>query len=136
MENFSPKDLKARHAILSGMPGGVSIQILMTPFLRDQEIVDTSIRLDGIDLPSSILRDLAGKSFEFSINPDEGYIDGSIYLNNIHHPVDVTSLNFSKSRDGKLTLIVKGIYVFDLEGLDRPGNVPFTLATTVSSCAI
>lgn len=136
MEYFPPQDLKARHAILSGSPGDVSIQILMIPFLLNQEIVDTSIRLDGIDLPSNMLRDLAGKSFEFPINPDDGYIDGSIYLKNTHHPVDVTSLNFSKSRDGKLTLIVKGVYVFDLEGLDRPGNVPFTLATTVSSCAI
>ena len=136
MEDFSPKDLKARHAILSGMPGDVSIKILMNPFLRDQKIVDTSIRLDAINLPSNMLRDLEGKSFEFPTNPNDGYIDGSIYLENSHHPVDVTSLNFSKSRDGQLTLIVKGVYVFDFEGLDSLGNTPFTLAATVSSCAV
>lgn len=136
MEDFSAKELKARHAILSGMPGDVSITILMRPFLRHQEIVDTSIRLDAIDLPSNRLGDLAGKSFEFPTNPDEGYIDGSIYLDNKHHPVDVTSLNFSKSRDGLLTLVVKGVYVFDLEGVDSPGNTPFILAATVSSCAV
>jgi hypothetical protein len=27
MENFSPKDLKARHAILYGIPGDISIDI-------------------------------------------------------------------------------------------------------------
>jgi hypothetical protein len=136
MEDFSPKLLKAHHAILSGAPGDVSIKILMAPFLFDQEVVDTSIRLDGINLPSSMLRDLAGKLFEFPTNPNDGYIDGSIYLESAHHPVDVTSLSFSKSRDGQLTLIVKGVYVFDFEGLDNLRNTPFTLAATVSSCAV
>jgi len=140
MEDFSPKKLKFRHAILSGMPGDVSIEILMHPFLWNQAIVDSSIRLDGIDLPSNMLSDLAGKSFEFPIDSDEGSIersiDGSIYLDNAHHPVDVTSLNFSKSRDGQLTLIVKGAYVFDFEGLDGLGKIPFTLAAAVSSRAV
>ena len=133
MTDFSPSDLKARHAILSGELGNVSIEIMISPFLHDQEIVDTSIHLDCINLPSSILRDLAGKSFEFPTNPNDGYIDGSIYLNNAHHPVDVTSLNFSKSRNGQLVLIVKGVYIFNYEGLDGLDNTQFTLATSVSS---
>ena len=136
MEDFSPNKLKFRHAILSGVPGNVSIEILMHPFLWNQAIVDSSIRLDGIDLPSNMLRDLAGKSFEFPIDFDEGSIDGSIYLDNAHHPVNVTSLSFSKSRDGQLTLIVKGVYVFDFEGLDGLGKIPFTLAAAVSSRAV
>lgn len=136
MEDFSPKELKPRHAILSGKPGEASITILMRPFLRDQEIVDTSIRLDAIDLPSNLLKDLAGRSFEFPANPNAGYIDGSIYLGNAHHPIDVSSLHFSETRDGELTLIVKGVYVFDFEGLDSLGRAPFTLAAAVSSCAV
>lgn len=136
MATFSHKDLKPRHAILSGAPGDATITILLRPFLREGEIVDTSIRLEGIDLPSNLLRDLAGKAFEFPVNPDDGYIDGSIYLESAHHPVDVTSLNFSASRDGQLTLVVKGAYVFDFEGLDGLGRVPFTLAAAISSCVV
>ncbi len=136
MHNFTPKSLSARHAILSGTPEEVSIEILISPFLWEQEIVDTSIRLDGIELPSNMLKDLAGKSFEFPLNPDEGYIDGSIYLGGAHHPVDVSSLSFNRSRDGHLTLVVKGVYVFEFEGLDDLPNTPFTLAASVSSCAI
>ena len=87
-----------------------------------------------------MLRDLAAKSFEFPIDSDEGSIegsiDGSIYLDNAHHPVNVTSLSFSKSRDGQLTLIVKGVYVFDFEGLDGLGRIPFTLAAAVRSRAV
>jgi hypothetical protein len=136
MENFSPKTLKAYHAILSGVPGNISITLLMLPFLREGEIVNTEIRLDGINLPSNMLRDLADKVFAFPINPDVGYIDGSIYLEGTHHPVDVTSLRFCKSRTGYLTLILKGIYAFSDEGLGDFGDTPFTLAATVSSCAL
>jgi hypothetical protein len=42
---------------------------------------------------------------------------------------------FRKPRGGQLMLIVKGIHAFDFERLDRPGNPPFTLAVTMSSCA-
>ena len=136
MEKFSIRDLKARYAILSRTAGDVSITILMKPFLRGMDVVDTSIRLDGIDLPSNRLSDLAGKSFAFPANPEDGYIDGSIYLDNRHHPVDVTALSFNRSRDGDLTLVVKGVYVFELEGLDGLSNTPFTFGVTVSSTAV
>ncbi|MBD7922368.1 hypothetical protein [Xanthomonas bonasiae] len=135
MKNFSPVDLKARHAILSGEPGNVSLTLLMSPFLVDGTLVDTSVRLDGVNLPSNLLSDLAGKSFVFPVNPQEGYIDGSIYLDDRHHPVDVTSLTFNCSRAGGLTLLVKGTYLFSVEGLVGLGNMPFQMAAPVSSCA-
>ena len=136
MNNFLLNALKARHAVISkDANDSISIEILMMPFLFNQELVDQSIRLDGIALPSDVLRDLAGKSFEFPINPVEGYIDGSIYLENRHQPVDVTLLSFSQSRDGKLNLIVKGIYMFDL-GEYGQFSQPFTLAAIISSCAV
>jgi hypothetical protein len=136
MASFSPKQLEARHAIVSGFSGDFSIEILMRPFFDDEEIVDTSLRLDGVNLVSGLLRDLVGKTFEFPVNPDEGYIDGSIYLKGAHHPADVTSLQFNESRDGKVMLIAKGVYVFDFEGLDRLGKTPFVLAAPVSSTVV
>ncbi|MDR2213929.1 MAG: hypothetical protein LBE21_09945 [Pseudomonadales bacterium] len=137
MEKFPVNSLTPKHAVISRMPdGSMSIEILMTPFLWNQEIVDTSIRLDGVDLPSDMLKDLAGKSFKFPTNSEDGYIDGSIYLGNAHHPVDVTSLDFNVSRTGSLKLIIKGIYQFEFEGLDGVANTPFVLAASVSSCAV
>ncbi|MCL2310620.1 MAG: hypothetical protein FWC42_10225 [Proteobacteria bacterium] len=137
MEKLQLKSLKPRHAILSGDPECVSIEILITPFLWNQEIVNTSIRLDGIDLPSNMLRDLVGKSFEFPINPMDGYIDGSICIGE-HHPVDVTSLSFNRSRDGDVSLVVKGVYELDpsFDFFEQTGRIPFTMGTTVSSCAV
>ncbi|KMM76999.1 hypothetical protein ACP93_01905 [Xanthomonas sp. NCPPB 1128] len=136
MSTFSPSVLKPRHAILFGRPGDAALEILLRPFLHAGEIVDTAIRLDGIALPSLRLGELAGQRFDFPRNPQDGYIDGSLYLAGAHHPVDVDSLTFSLSRDGQLTLVVKGVYAFDVEGLDELGEVPFTLAARVSSCAL
>lgn len=136
MSTFSPSELKPRHAILSGLPGDAALEILLRPFLHAGEIVDTSIRLDGIALPSLRLGELAGRRFDFPRNPQDGYIDGSLYLVGAHHPVDVDTLTFDHSRDGQLTLVAKGVYAFDVEGLDGLGQVPFTLAARVSTCAL
>ncbi|MBB6368313.1 hypothetical protein FHR56_003492 [Xanthomonas sacchari] len=136
MSTFSPSVLQPRHAILSGLPDAAALEILLRPFLRDGEIVDTAIRLDGIALPSLRLGDLAGQRFDFPRNPHAGYIDGSLYLDGAHHPVDVDMLTFNLARDGQLTLVAKGVYAFDVEGLGDLGKVPFTLAARVSSCAL
>jgi hypothetical protein len=137
MEKLQLKLLKPRHAILSGDPECVSIEILIMPFLLNGEVVNTSIRLDGIDLPSNMLRDLVGKIFAFPVNPNDGYIDGSIYIQE-HHSVNVTSLSFSKSRDSDANLVVKGTYEFDPHWsfFEQTGCIPFTMGTTVSSCAV
>lgn len=132
---FPIRLLKPRHAILAGEPC-VSIMILMRPFLWNGEVVDTSIRLDGIELPSTHLNELIGKSFAFPISPEDGYINGSIYLESKHHPVDVTELSFPLARDGGLSVIVKGIYKFEHEGLCGLPDTPFTFGVRVSSCAI
>ncbi|XTQ94040.1 hypothetical protein ACQR5W_19665 [Xanthomonas sacchari] len=136
MSTFSPSALKPRHAILSGLPGAASLEILLCPFLHAGEIVDTAIRLDGIALPSLRLGELAGQRVDFPRNPQDGYIDGALYLFGAHHPVDVDTLTFHLSRDGQLTLVAKGAYAFDVEGLDDLGTVPFTLAARLSTCAL
>jgi hypothetical protein len=128
--------ISPRHAILSGEPQNASIEILLKPFLWKDTLVDTSIRLDGIDLPSLHLSELAGKQFNFPLNPEDGAIDGSIYLDNAHHPVDVSSLSFIRSRDEGLNVVIKGVYVFEFEGLDNLKNSEFTVGVSLSSCAV
>ena len=82
------------------------------------------------------LATLADQTLAFALNPDEGAIDGSIYLGSAHHPIDVASLTFLRSRHDGLKVMVKGVYVFEHEGLDDIGNTPFTLTATLSACAI
>lgn len=136
MNPFPQSVLKPRHAVLAGEPHNASLDVLLAPFYWKDALADTSIRLDGIDLPSVYLAALAGKRFSFPLNPDAGAIDGSIYLGNAHHPVDVSSLEFVRDRHGGLKVVIKGMYVFEFEGLDSFPNTAFVLAVSVSSCAV
>jgi hypothetical protein len=56
--------------------------------------VDTLVRLDGIRLDLHEPRVQAQRSHRFPINPQDGYIDGSVYLLHPHVPLDVTELSF------------------------------------------
>ncbi|EPF71938.1 hypothetical protein [Acinetobacter rudis] len=133
MNTFNTKKLIAKQAIIfSSTDSEISIHIFMEPFIYQDEIVSPIIRLDYIDLPSTKLRDLVGKSLTFT----KGDLDGSIYLDSAHHPVDVVSLSFFLSRQNKLTILVKGMYDFEYEGLDGVANEAFVLKTFLSSCDV
>lgn len=93
-----------------------TIFLPISKFVLDYEIIETSIRLDGIQLPES-LSSCIGKTIEFPINPNEGYIDGSIYLRNCHNPVDVTEIKFLKLENQKLTLEMKMNFDFEYENI-------------------
>ncbi len=136
MKKLPQSMIQPRHAILRGELGNVALEVLLVPFYWKNEWVDTAIRLDDINLPSAHLADLAGKTFLFPLNPDAEAIDGSIYLDSAHHPCDVSVIEFVRSRNDGLKVLIKGVYVFEFEGLDQFDNTPFILSTTVSSCAV
>jgi hypothetical protein len=76
----------------------------------------TSFQLDWIKLNIRSLQDLENKTFTFPINPDEGYIDGSIYLFDVHNIVDTTSLSFGKFKNQKIPIKTVLRIDFELEG--------------------
>jgi hypothetical protein len=136
MERPLQTQLTPRIAILDGAAQRASFQILLAPFLFDSEIVDTSIRLDDIDLPSIALVDLVGKTFTFPVDPKDASIDGSIYLNAIHHPVDVTSMAFHIGRDRRVTVVFKGAYHWYLGERGEVDRQAFTFGVRVATCAV
>ena len=83
MEDFPIEKITVKKATLNGSSGDASIEIELEPFELDlddyYESVNTSIRLDGINI-SVDPRELEGKEYRFPVNPDPGYIDGSIYF--------------------------------------------------------
>ena len=133
MGKFNIKSLIAKHAIIfSSTDSEISIHIFMEPFIYQEQILIPTIRLDNIDLPSIKLCDLVNSSFTFT----QGDIDGSIYLNGAHHPVDVLGLSFILTRQNQLTVLVKGIYDFEHEGFDDLLSEAFVLNTLLSSCDV
>jgi hypothetical protein len=136
MERPLQAQLSPRIGILDGVAQCASLQILLAPFLFDSEIVDTSIRLDKINLPSIALVDLVGRSFTFPVDPEDRSIDGSIYLNAVHHPVDVTSMAFHIGRDRRVTVVLKGAYHWYLGQCGQVDKQAFAFGVRVATCAV
>lgn len=93
-----------------------TIFLPISKFVIDNEIVETSIRLDFIELKET-LKTYIGKTVSFPINPIEGYIDGSIYMRNAHNPVDVTEIKFLNIENGNLTTEITMNFDFEFENI-------------------
>jgi hypothetical protein len=76
----------------------------------------TSVQLDWIKLNIRSLQDLENKTFTFPINPADGYIDGSIYLFDVHNMIDTTSITFGKFNNQKIPIKTVLRIDFELEG--------------------
>ncbi len=117
--------------------GKPSIEVWFTPFTlaasedEGAEILDFdgTLRADFIALPTTDLVLLQNKSFDFPINPKDGYIDASIYFSHVHNPVDITKLEFGNLTDGKVPLTITSKWIMTYEGT---GFEDFDLTFSVS----
>ncbi|OSI17119.1 hypothetical protein [Neisseria dumasiana] len=141
MTYFPTQLLRPRHAVLSGLPDDASLTVALHPFRWNEDCEEeTEIRLDNIRLSSLQPQDLIGRSFQFPLNdaaatPTMPYIDGSIYLDEVHHPIDVTALVFQAAANGGVVVTITGVYCFECEGLDDYTDTPFTLTVSVGFTA-
>ncbi len=62
------------------------------------------------------MSELAHRAFTFPVNPEEGYIDGSIYLRHVHTPADVTRIAFGSYDGGTLEATLTMRIGFEFEG--------------------
>ncbi|MGB2518205.1 hypothetical protein [Shewanella algae] len=118
MENFPIEKLKYTSATISGADGDVSLEIGIEPFELSldgySEKIETVISIDGINFPTK-LSELAGRTFTFPVNPEDGYIDGSVYFFADHSPVDITEIKFGESTNGKLPMTLESSWVLEFE---------------------
>ena len=94
------------------------IEIGLKPFIIEGETVETSIVLGFIDLKISELKEIENKTFHFPINPEKGYIDGSIYLFDVHNPFDVKQITFGKFKDNLIETTFLFNIDFEFEGTE------------------
>lgn len=92
----------------------MSIDLIETEFLGQAE--NTCIKLDFIKIKFYSFLDLENTSFHFPVNPDDGYIDGSIYLDDQHIPVDVTKINFGVFNGDKIQAQIIGNILYGYSG--------------------
>ena len=132
MRDFPVEKLKLLPGRLFADSMGFDIEIPLSPFTLDGEIVETAIYLDGVELPTSDLTMLAGQSFHFPVNPKQGYIDGSMYVLHAHQPIDVTSIRFGALADGAIEAEFEMLCGFEFEGLNDYKNTLLILSTRLS----
>ncbi|MEQ1708213.1 MAG: hypothetical protein ABL864_07770 [Terricaulis sp.] len=135
MAAFPVEKLSPLPGKLSGEKGNASIAVPMRPFNllvegRD-ESVSTSLRLDFIDLPLTDFVELAGRTFDFPKNPEDGYIDGSIYIYHAHHLADVTRIKFGSISMEGIAVEMDVELLFEIEGLGDYRNTHLILATAL-----
>lgn len=125
--------------------GTWSITIPLEPFSADDEYepttfrpgpggpepVTTEISLDHIRMPATGLEALSERVFTFPVNPERGYIDGSVYLVATHCPVDVTRIEFGPAAPGHITATLHAHFDFGAAGgidiHDRTADLKTTL---------
>lgn len=124
MAKVFPLDrLVPARATLSRNAGDAAIEIELEPFELNGQSLSTSIILEGIDLPTLAFVDLSETEHRFPTNPDDGYIDGSMYLVHAHHPVDVSSIKFGKAADDSIPATLNCKFQFEFERLqDNAGQ--------------
>ena len=131
---FPIEKLKFDFAELKGSDKNVSIKINIEPFelsLNEySETVDTSLRLDSVEIPIK-LKELEGKEFTFPINPNDGYIDGSIYFFGAHSPVDVTKIIFGEISNKRLPISLETTWLLEFEATGYE-NINKTVATNIA----
>lgn len=96
--------------------GYYSIILPVSKFVLDDEIVATSVQLYAIELPEN-LPSYIGETISFPLNPNDGYIDGSVYLRNVHNPVDVPKIKFLKLESDCIELEITMKFDFEYESI-------------------
>ncbi|MFK3781510.1 hypothetical protein [Agrobacterium sp. NPDC089420] len=134
MSKFPATAIKTTEASYStqGGPSGLSsISVGLATFEFDAEIHDTALRCDQIDLDLTDLSALSGKSFTFPVNPEPGYIDGSIYLFGVHVFFLTQRLSFGSAGDETISLRIEGILEFSSSGLVQYEDVLLSFDTVL-----
>ena len=91
------------------------MEIVLNCFMLENQKNETSITLDFIPLNIQNVDELENKTFKFPINPEFGYIDGSIYLFNVHNPFDVKKIEFGKITNSTIETSIYYDIVFEYE---------------------
>ena len=85
-----------------------------------------------MELPSDRFEVLAGRTFTFPVNPEDGYIDGSIYIDHVHHPVDITAIRFGPLVGSVIEVELEGDLNLEFEGLGSFANTHWVCRTHMS----
>jgi len=103
------------------------IEIPVRPFKYKGKTQKTSAVLEFIDFGVGDWRELPGREFTFPKNPEEGFIDGSLLLEDAHNPADATRIRFAPLKGTAILPASLDIeFDFTQEGLEELGTISVT----------
>ena len=134
LESFPKERLVPKGASIHPSSADFNIRIDLQSFVLDDKTVETAFCLDGARLPTDT-RAWAYRGFAFPRNPADGYIDGSIYIRNVHNPADVTMIRFGERRGNSISaeFSIRVDFEFERTGFQDIGiqiRVPLQICDT------
>ena len=130
-ENQFPFELiKPTLAVFEGDPNFYTIVVTITPFELEGESYNSEIILEGLTIPNGSIAALANREFEFPVNPDDGYVDGSMYFGGDHNPVDLTHISFGAPNGNRIPAVLDLRFIFEHEGTGY-ANAKFRLCLDI-----
>lgn len=107
----------------AGIPPRVQfwIRIPLEPFRYDGEQQVTEVVLETIQLDVDDWHSIENREYRFPVNPTDGGIDGSVYLDHVHNPVGVTLIRFGSFDNDRIAATLKFAIDFTFEGRARLG---------------
>ncbi len=85
-------------------------------FTLDDKVINTDIAFVSFELDNDLLSYI-GKSVSFPVNPEEGYVDGSMLLRDAHNPVDIHQITFVNIEDNVITVELDAEFLFEYEDI-------------------
>jgi hypothetical protein len=120
---FPTKLLKPQAGTAEWTEFGLAIEVPLARFaLPNWKPIETTVSLTCISLPLIELNQFAGRQFTFPQNPQLGYVDGSIYIGERHHPVDVSLICFGEVENNASMMTFTTTIAFTFEGLAVDSN--------------
>lgn len=97
----------------------IEILIKLEPFQLnlgyEVEEVDQVLEIDFDIEENETINDFENKVMEFPVNPDYGYVECSIYIGNVHNPIDITKIEFGKRIENKIAVKIYSHWLFEHE---------------------
>jgi hypothetical protein len=108
------------------------IEIPLEPFEFDGETQETAVELCFIEFAVPDWRQLEGREYAFPVNPEPGYIDGSLYLGGAYNPADTTRIRFGQLDGDSIHAEFDIVFDFEYEGPTELGQVEVRWALPLS----
>jgi hypothetical protein len=123
--DFPATNLKPQSAKLSSDNSSrLSIEVIFAHFsvvdptdaVGAQLAFDAPLRADFTQLLATDLTKLQNRIIDFPTNPEDWFIDASLYFSNVHNPIDITRIEFGSVVSGGILLTVTSHWLMSFEG--------------------